>query len=155
MFLSSFCKFAAWHIYTAKSIKSKVKVCIVRLALAGVNFLLVFGTGPCFGFVLNTGVITQTCFCCCWAGLATRQAQDPRPFLVFVLPHWQGTWGCIGHWKNTQPGQVTEMAQRDTPDHMTSWSVLKVGGGRKKVESLKRWCLLSEVTVRCDKALLS
>lgn len=50
---------------------------------------------------------------------------ETKPFLLFVLPHWQGAWGCMGNWE-----EVTQTDQRDIPDLMTSSSEYKMGGRR-------------------------
>lgn len=54
--------------------------------------------------------------------LLSKAYTEPRPFLLFALPWWQGSWGCKRGWEETQPGQVTQTDQRDIPDHMASCS---------------------------------
>lgn len=77
--------FAAWHIYTAKSIKRKIKVCIVVLVLAGVE-LIFSKSGYCKVVVwicAEHRVDKREMFLL----LLIRAYTEPRPFLLFVLPH--------------------------------------------------------------------
>lgn len=73
------------------------------------------------------GLIIQRCFLL----LLNRNCIEPRPFLVFVQPHcWEG-WGCVGGWRR-QMGLITPRDHRNIPDHVTSCSVYKVEGRRRK-----------------------
>lgn len=62
----------------------------------------------------------------------SRAYTEPRPPLLFVLPHWQRGSGSMEGWEVAQPEQVTSTDQGDIPDHMTSCSICKVGGRRRK-----------------------
>lgn len=31
--------------------------------------------------------------------LLSRVCTEPRPFLLLMLPHWKGSWGCMGGWE--------------------------------------------------------
>jgi len=47
----------------------------ILLVLAGMelNLFVVASMGLCFGFILNTVLVTQGCFGCCWAVLTQSQ----------------------------------------------------------------------------------
>lgn len=76
------------------------------LVLTGVNlvFFTVAGVRPCFGFVLETVVITRECFPYCWAGFMQSQG------LFLLSPHpTNEQLGCAqvvgrGH----SPGELTQ-----------------------------------------------
>lgn len=57
------------------------------LVLAGTEVIFFTGAGAwlCVGFVLNTVLKVQGCFCYCWAVLAQSQG---------LSTHQQGGWGC-------------------------------------------------------------
>lgn len=43
---------------------------------------------------------------------------EPKPFLLFLLPHWGRDGRCLGGWEETQPGQMTQTGKRDVPGHV-------------------------------------
>lgn len=100
--------------------------CFFVLVLSGVE--LVFPTGCvmglCFGCALETALITQACFSCCWAVLT----QLSRPFLLLTPLHQRGGWGDTNSLEGTQPGQLPATDQRDIPSHMASRSAYKAEG---------------------------
>ena len=102
--------------------------CLGVLVLAAIIFFIVASMGLCFGFVLETVLITQGCFSCCWA----VPTQSQGLFCFSTPPHQRVGWGCTRSWEGTQLGQLTPTDQRDIPYHMTSWSAYKAGGRRRK-----------------------
>ena len=63
---------------------------------------------------------------------------EPRTFQFLVLPCQQGGWGYTRSWEGTQPGQLTQVGQRDIPYHMASCSAMTAGA--KKEEGGVVWC---------------
>ena len=93
-------------------------------------------------------LIIEGCFCYYTAS---------QPFLLLTPSHqWVG-WGCTRIWEGTRLGQLTPTDQRDLPCDTVSCSAYKAGGRRRKGgrTCLKWQRLSSQVTIRCDGALLS
>lgn len=67
---------------------------VLTLAGARVNYLHISGMELCFGFVLETELITWRCFSCCWAGLP----QHPGLFCSSSHPasEWAGSTQWVG-----------------------------------------------------------
>lgn len=63
--------------------------------------------------------------------LLNRTYMEQRHFWFSYC--WWGSWGCMGYWRETHPGQGTQTDQRGIPDHMTSCLAYK--HGRKKEEA--------------------
>ena len=61
------------------------------LVLTGMEFIFFIVTSMrlYFGFVLETVLIIQGCFCCCWAVLT-----ESRPLLLLTPPHQRVGWGA-------------------------------------------------------------
>lgn len=68
--------------------------------------------------MLKTVLLTQKCFCYCWAGLT--------PDLTW--PYQWGGCGCIKGWDGTQLRQVTPANQRDIPYCVASCPAIRAGG---------------------------
>lgn len=64
--------------------------------------------------------------------LLSRGYREPRPFLLLILPCWQGSWRYLESWEERQPEQVTQTDKTDILDHITSCLVYKVEGRRRK-----------------------
>ena len=87
--------------------------------------------------------------------LLSRACTEPRLFLLLVLPHWGGDWGCLGDWEETEPGQVTPT---DKGMFQTLWHHAQCIKAGMKEEGGNTWrdgVLSSQVTIMCDGALLS
>lgn len=113
---------------------SKVKVLMHRQKTHCVGFawgeLALFtasGMGLCSGAVMNTVLMHRH-----FLLLLSMPYIEPKPFLLFVLPLWWGSFGCMGGSEGMQPSQLTLADQKDIPDHMKSCSVYKLGGGGKR-----------------------
>lgn len=87
------------YLYLGKTV-FKIKYFIyVMLVLAGIELTLsaVASMGLCFGFVLETTLITQGCFSYCWAGLAQHQGQGKKGIFETTGHHvQQQNWGEAG-----------------------------------------------------------
>lgn len=81
--------------------QSLEKTC-AALGLTEVIFCTVAGMELCFGFVLNTGLITQRLFVIAEQGLHRGKA-----FSAVCRPRWWGSCGRTGSW-GYNPGQLTK-----------------------------------------------
>ena len=107
--------------------------------------------GLCFGFVLRTVLITQGCFCYCWAVLTQSQG-------LFCSSHhptseWAGGAQGVGrgHSRDSWP-QLTKGISHTIWRHAQH---IKLGEEEGRRAHLERWRLSSQVTVTRDGALLS
>lgn len=89
----------------------------------------------------------ERCFCYCWAG---RPYIDPRPFLVYLLPHWGEGWRHMKRWNGPQPRKVLQIGQRDIPFHTASYSAYKVWRKERKRGYLVQLRLSSQITITCN-----
>ena len=88
-------KTSTWWTKTKDRHRTHWKVgCNTVLVLGGIEiiFFTAASMGLCFGFVLETVLITQGCFSSCWAGL-----RELRPFLPLTPPQQQAGGGGGGH----------------------------------------------------------
>lgn len=92
-----------------------------------VNFFTVVIMRLCFGFALQTVLITQRCFL-----LQRSASMVSKSFLLTHSPHQQGDWGCIGDWEETPLWQLASPHRRDILAHVESCPTIKAAGRRMK-----------------------
>lgn len=79
-------KYQFWFLGTHNCLLLDYLQLPVVLALAGVIFFTIAGTGLCIGFVLETQSTIQGCFFYCSAVFATSS----KPFLFLPTSKWAG-----------------------------------------------------------------
>ena len=123
------------------------------LVLAGIELVSfrVASMGLCFGFVLETVLITQGCVSSCWAGLTQRQGLCCCSHLPTSEEAGGARGAGRGHSRDSCPQLTPGMFQ--TIWRRAQHRELGEEGGRGGCWEWRR--LSAQVTVTCDGALLS
>ena len=101
------------------------KESISVLVLAGIEliFFLVAGIVLCFGFSMRRKLIATTENISVLSSVYIK----PRTFQLLMPSQQEGRRGTRSR-EGTQPGQLTQTGQRNTPYHVMSCPVYKLGG---------------------------
>lgn len=124
-------------------------VCAVLVWSRG-NFLQVASVQLCFAFVLITVLITQGCFCYCWAGLTQSQG--------FSASHPTSVSKRLGMYKKLGGGTIKTAHptdHREIPCPITSWSTLRRWERKNYVQLFRVMVFASQAITKHNGALLS